>query len=301
MKARALDIQTLATNRRLASVRSNPPLGLQLALRSPSLCFFIAPMSLKVPVVSIRFFIWIQVGFCFNATRKSKHPHADAIIACLYDLLCVQQKTAIVLMELVELATRAAETKREALLTDAEIDAVIRTESAISCLKASIEKTAVLLGITHSIEHLDDKKRHKQRLDALKQGLPRYVQNRPYGQFILEFIGSDQLEELDRYRTGVLHKRGITELQPHSYAGVSANGLPLRGVFEFLHDQHAKNSAILLAALAALADELVRLAPLDREELEIAYEMHTRSVQALTQDPAQLAALATVMQYPGGG
>jgi len=301
IKARALNIQTMATNRRLASIRSNPPLNLQLALRSPALCLFIAPMSLKVPVVSIRYFVWIQAGFCFRATRQSKHPHADAIIACLYDVLCVQQKTATVLMELVELAARATETKGEALLTDVEIDAVIRAESAISYLKASIEKMVVLLGITHSIEHLDDKKRHKQRLDALKQGLPQSLQNTPYGQFILEFIGSDQLEELDRYRTGVLHKRGITELQPHSYAGVSASGLPLQGLFDFLHDQHAKNSAILLAVLAALADELVRRAPLDRDELEIAYEMHVRGVQASSQDPTRLASLATVLHYPCGG
>jgi hypothetical protein len=61
----------------------------------------------------------------------------------------------------------------------------------------------------------------------------------------------------------LLHKRGIADLQPHNYASIGAKLLPFRKVFAVLHEQHAKNTAVLLCGLALLTDKLVELDPPD--------------------------------------
>jgi hypothetical protein len=67
--------------------------------------------------------------------------------------------------------------------------------------------------------------------------------------------------------TGLLHKKGIAFLQPHEYVSVAADRLRFRGIFEIIHGQHVRNSAFLLAALAMLTDELVRMDPCDPNEM----------------------------------
>ena len=59
----------------------------------------------------------------------------------------------------------------------------------------------------------------------------------------------------------ILHKKGISDLQPHSYVGQSAIDNPLKKIFSVLMEQHVTNSAVLIGTYAMLTDELVRLNP----------------------------------------
>jgi tetratricopeptide (TPR) repeat protein len=128
-------------------------------------------------------------------------------------------------------------------------------------LKASVEKTIALVGVTHGIANLDTKKGHAKRIAALRAGLPQGIEALPYGRFLFEMVGTENLEDLNTYRTGLLHKKGIADLQPHAYVGGSSSTVSLLKVFRVLHEQHAKNTALLLVALALLTDRLVELDP----------------------------------------
>lgn len=56
-----------------------------------------------------------------------------------------------------------------------------------------------------------------------------------------------------------MHKRGISDLQPHNYVDKDPLSIPLMKVFSVIHEQHAKNTAALIGALAVLTDKLVEL------------------------------------------
>jgi hypothetical protein len=68
-----------------------------------------------------------------------------------------------------------------------------------------------------------------------------------------------------------LHKKGISELQPHNYVGEKAEKLPLLKIFNIVHEQHVKNTAVLICILAILTDELVRMVPPDIKPQDIPY------------------------------
>jgi hypothetical protein len=257
-RAYAIGAFTVATRQRLRPLDSDPPLNLQLANRCPRICQLVYPMLIKIPVVSLRWFLEIHVEFAFNEIRKSTHPASDDIIAYLYELLFLQQKITIALSVYIRLAAQTADEKQESALIKAEIDAILGADLIFSYLKASIEKTIALVGMKHGIMNLDAKKTHRAKLDALNKGLPAIVRGTPYFQFVMEFVKSENLDELNNYRSGLLHKRGIADLQPHNDVGVDAHSLPFRKIYAVLHEQHAKNSAVLLASLALLTDELVR-------------------------------------------
>jgi hypothetical protein len=99
----------------------------------------------------------------------------------------------------------------------------------------------------------------------------------------LEFLTSKNLEELNNYRTGLLHKKGIADLQPHNYVGVKPEDLPIAKIYHVLHEQHAKNTAMLLCALALLTDELVSADPptLDQEAFLSQFEEPLRGIAAI--------------------
>ena len=149
------------------------------------------------------------------------------------------------------------------------MDAIINADIMFSYLKASIEKTISLIGYTFNIKNLEDKKTHKQKIKNLKEGIPSRVKSLPYYHFIDEFISTGHLEEINKYRTGLLHKKGISELQPHNYFGNPDSPKHLLKLFELLHEQHAKNSAIIIASIALLTDELVELDPPDLKRDDI--------------------------------
>jgi hypothetical protein len=256
LKAKSLTSMTITTRLRYYKETSDL-LPLHLMDYAPHMCGLIKPMVVKIPVVSIQHFLEVDVAYSFNSIRKAQHPETNGIISYFYDLLFLQQKIAISLYEFIRLTAYAEEKKKEALLINAEVNAIMQADLVISYLKASVEKTVVLIGLIHSITNLDSKKTHKAKIEALIKELPKKVTDQFYWNFIHEFIKSENLEQLNNYRTGLMHKKGISDLQPHNYVGQTAGELPLKKVFQFIHEQHSKNTAIILGALAILTDDLV--------------------------------------------
>jgi len=279
-RASALEAFSVGTFLRLSADRTIPPLNLQLARRDFLLCTLAFPMVGKIPVQSLRWFLAIHARFAFNEIRRSGHVHGDALVSFLYEILLLQQKTAIGLREYLGRAACVVEEKGDATLINAEVDAIMGADLVFPYLKASVEKTMSLIGYTHNIPDLDSKKDHKARLRALAERVPENIQQQGYYRLIMEFVKSESLEELNSYRTGLLHKRGIADLQPHNYVGRNARSLPFQKIYAVLYEQHANNTAVLLAALALLTDQLVRLVPLPNETVAALSEL---MVQRFTQ------------------
>lgn len=259
-RASALASFTVLTRMRYKDIVASP-LNLQIGARAPEIAGLVYPMIVKMPVVSLSYFLDLDAHFAFDAVRRAKHPQADDIIAFLYELLFLQQKVAISLEEFIRLVSYADVNKRQAQLINAEVNAIMAADGVFSYLKASIEKTVALVGVTHGIIGLDAKKDHKARIRALRAGLPKDFDQLFYARFLFEMIGAEHLDDLNSYRSGLLHKKGIADLQPHNYVSRDAKSVPLRKIFAVMHEQHAKNTAVLLVALAILTDELVRLDP----------------------------------------
>jgi hypothetical protein len=241
-------------------------------------------MVVKIPVVSLQHFMEVNVLYSFNAIRAAKHPHADDLIAYLYELLFLQQKIAISLHEFLRLTDYALRQKKEALFINAEINAILGADLVFTYLKASIEKMIVLLGLTHEIVNLDAKKTHRSKMEALLKALPKKVTEQYYWNFVHEFIRSENLDELNNFRSGLLHKKGIADLQPHNYFNKQAEQIPLWQIFTILHEQHAKNTAVLLGILAILTDKLVELDPPHTPMAEI-FEIMSKDGENFTSGP----------------
>jgi tetratricopeptide (TPR) repeat protein len=258
IRAKALATFSVLTRLRFAE-SSKSPLNLQLGLRMPFVADLIYPLVAKMPIFSLRYFLDLHVHYAFNAIRRANLAHADDIISLLYDVLFLQQKTAISLLECVRLTAYADQHKGEALLLNAEVDAIIAADTLFAYLKASVEKTIALVGVTHGIANLDAKKDHKKRVAALRAGLPAGLESLPYTEFLFAMVGAENLEDLNNYRSGLLHKKGVADLQPHNYVGHPSAAAPFRKVLTILHEQHVRNTALLLVALALLTDKLVEL------------------------------------------
>lgn len=258
LKSSGLEAMT-ALIRTLHNKSTSDALNLKIMDHAPHICLLVHPMLVKIPVISMQYFLNIHVDFAFNSIRKSKHIHAESIIAYLYEILYIQQKIAMSLHEYVRLVNYAENEKQSALLINAEISAIMSADLMFSYLKATIEKIIVLIGFTYNILNLESKKTHKAKIDALNKGLPEINDQQYYIKFMLESIRSENIDELNNYRSGLLHKKGISDLQPHNYVGEKAEQLPLKKIFLVIHEQHSKNTAILLGALAMLTDELVKI------------------------------------------
>lgn len=254
-KAEALEAMTSQTNKRYWELDSLN-LNLKLALNAPLVCSLICPVVAKIPIISIRYYIHIHIRYAFNSIRRSKHQYSDEIIAYMYDILFLQQKTAIafhtLIKSIVNLDTKVS------ILHKNDIDAIMNIDIIVTNLKSSIEKMIVLIGYIYNITNLEDKKTHKAKLQALSSQIPDIVKKQPYYGFFEKFISSEQISKLNAYRTGQLHKKGISKLQPHSYYGKDSTQ-NLSELFYELHDQHSKNSAIMITVSALLTDELVKL------------------------------------------
>lgn len=232
-------------------------LHLHLYERAPNICLLLYPMVIKVPVISIQYCVVLHSAFVFDAIRSSKIAHKDSIIAYIYELQNLQIKTASSLHEALYLIGYNEKHKGEATVLRAEISAIGELESAIGYLKATIEKIIVLLGLIFGIENLENQKTHKQKLNNLFNAIPDFDKKSFYYQLIEELVSSKSILELNNYRNGLMHKKGISKLQPHSFVGKEAKDLPLREVFSFTIEQHSKNSAVLISTYAMLTDKLV--------------------------------------------
>lgn len=261
-RAEALETFTVLTRRRLRK-SSSSPLSLRLAARNLLIPLTAMPMVAKIPVISLKNYLEVHSTFSFSAIRRSNHKHSDSLISLLYEILFLQQKIAIALDEFARLVTFAFHQKKEAALINAEATAIINADVIFAYLKSSFEKTISLVGLGYSKPNLDNHKTHKARYNALLELIPLKAKSTHYGAFFLENLSSENLEELNKYRSGLLHKRGIADLQPHNYVSPKSGEIPFQKIFAVLHEHHAKNTAVLLCGLALLVDELVELDPPD--------------------------------------
>jgi hypothetical protein len=234
-------------------------LHINLFEKAPSICFLLHPMVVKIPVTSIQHYINIHSAFAFNEIRLANIENADDLISYIYELQYIQQKTAISLHELLYLIDYNEKNKGEALFIQAELSAINEAETILTNLKATIEKIIVVIGLIYNLKNLETKKTHKAKLDALDKAIPEGVKKLHYYELISDLIKSESIEELNNYRTGLLHKKGISTMQPHSYVGQKAQDVPLKEIFSFLIEQHSKNSAVIVCTYALLTDKLVEL------------------------------------------
>lgn len=269
-KADSLDAFSLLVFNRIKNKESFR-LNLDLYKRAPQICSLIFPMVVKVPVISFQYFLNIHKDFTFNSIRESEHPQANHLISYLYEILYLQQKIAYSLYDFTNQIIYAERNKKENLVIRAELNALMAADLIFSYLKASIEKIIVFVGLIYNLQNLDSKKPHKSKIRALLEGVPETAQKQFYFEFLMEFVKSENLEELNNYRSGILHKKGISDLQPHNYYGERTNTLPLLKIFEAIHEQHTKNTAILISSLALLTDDLVTRKPpkMTKEEVPV--------------------------------
>ncbi len=257
-KADSLDALAVALRNKHRNITSSY-LHLHLFDKSPSTCTLLHPMVVKIPVTSIQYCVEIHNAFAFNEIRFSGIENVDDLISYIYELQNLQIKTALSLHELIYLIDYNEKNKGNALLIQAELSAISESENIVNYLKATIEKIIVILGLTYKLKNLETKKTHKAKLDALYKVIPEKVKQLFYYELIEELIKSESIEELNNFRTGLLHKKGISNLQPHSFVGQEAKDVPLKQTLSFLLEQHSKNSAVLISTYALLTDKLVEL------------------------------------------
>ncbi|MBA7555311.1 hypothetical protein ES705_47969 [subsurface metagenome] len=264
-KADALEAMTNLSRKRYWDYTS-PNLNLRLALRQPIITPLVFPIVAKTPIRSLQYFVDVHSRFAFDSIRKSNHQYVDDIISYLYEALILNQKTANKLHGIVKLIDETRCEKGQAILLKSEIDAISEVDLIVTYLKASIEKITSLTGYTFNISKLEDKKEHKQRIKALESKIPEGVKRQPYYEFFIEHISTSQLEKLNKYRTGILHKKGISSNQPQEFYQKNESYKSFTEMFNYLFEQHCKNSTILIASLALLTDELVKI---DKPDFEI--------------------------------
>jgi hypothetical protein len=255
-KFRAIASLSITNNLRHKRVTSDY-LHLRLLEKAPDICRLIPAMVAKIPVFSIKFCLELNIPYSFQSIRASQHPNADKLIAYLYEILNIQQKIASSFHELVQHIDKSSHKSEETTLMIAEIDALKEISVIVMELKATIEKSIVLLGLIYEINDLESKKTHKQKLSALARLVPQRSKDQFYYVFIERMISSEHLEELNNYRSGLLHKLGVAKLQPHSFVAKKSGETRLVETFMFLIDQHTKNTATLISIPALLTDDLI--------------------------------------------
>ncbi len=255
-KADALEAMMLSTRQRYWKYTS-PELNLRLMRKQPIIAPLVYPVVAKTPIRSIQYFVEVDASFAFNSIRKSRHTQSSDIISYLYELLILQQKTAIFLHSLVRLIDTSRREKKDSILIKSDIDAALNIDSIIVYLKSSIEKSILLIGYSFCVLNLENQKKHEQKIRKLFKGIPEDIKKHAYFEFIEEFLSSKRIQELNNFRTGIVHKKGSAKTQPHSYVQNAESYKMVTEVFRFLMEQHSKNSTILIASLALLTDELV--------------------------------------------
>jgi hypothetical protein len=238
-------------------------LQLNMADRHPDMCVLVHPLVAKLPVKSLQYCLLLDASFAFNAIREAQHPQADDLIAYLYDILNVQVRTAMSFHKMILSINESLVKEEHTVLLGSEYEAVNEAGHIITDLKATIEKTVAFIGVIYGKTNLDSLQKHKQRIAALAQLIPEKTKELWYNDFIFDAISSSSIESLNSLRTGLVHKKGVGNLQPHSYLSRNVKDSPILSIFDQLLELHARNTAVLLGALALLTDELMERMPVD--------------------------------------
>jgi hypothetical protein len=231
-------------------------ISLRLKADFPDIFDLVSEMADRIPIKSFLFYLYLHYEYVFNEIRKQKHNQANSLIDYIYETSYIQQKTARAIYEFTRSVLYTESNKNEALLINSEINAIMMVDLVFSYLKASIEKIMVITSLTFEIKGLDSKKEHKKRYHLLTQSIPDDYFNHKYAKLFLDELSSSNLSDLNNYRSGLLHKKGIADLQPHNYSGQNAQVLPLRDIFKVMFNQHRKNTVLYVVALWFLNKKL---------------------------------------------
>ena len=186
LKAEALEVSAILTRMRIGEAHDHGQLALGLARSAPFVCDLVFPLSVKTPVLAFRTHLEVDARFAFRSVREAKHPLADSIVAFLYELLLLQQKTVATLDEFLRAVDYAKRHKEQSMLIVAELNATMFAESVFMYLKATIEKTLALVGNVLGLPQIENHKEHKKRVEALRRHIPEPMKALPYVAFLLE-------------------------------------------------------------------------------------------------------------------
>lgn len=244
------------TRFRLFPYRKTGEFNLSLFSKYPHICLLISPMVAKFPVRSIKNHLDLDFYFAFNEIRKAKHPCADELIRLTYDLFLIQHKITLGRIDLSELIEKSDKSTSD--LSIYSVDAVRIFDGLIAYLKATIEKATCLLGLIYEIKDLDSKGKHQARMNSLNKKIPQIVKDQYYWDFIMDQLDYKKLEPLNNFRTGILHKKGISKTQPHNLIKDKENN-NLKEFYQFVTTQHTNNTAMLICVFAIFTDKLVEI------------------------------------------
>lgn len=279
-RAWALHAHATVVFRKFKNLTTFPPLDLKLSLIHPKIWMLIFPMSSKIPVYSLRNFIYVHPLRAFAELRNSPLENKESLISSLYEILFLQQKTALALYELfqnMDEIYRHKNGQTSAVLLTAEARLLMCADLLITYLKATVEKTTAFLADIHGTTPTEKKKTHKERLAILDRELPPIVKELFYGEILLDFIKSENLSELNKFRTGLLHKKGISKMQPHSYTKHNNfKDTPAFEIFSFVYEHHHKNTITIFSCLALLTDQLMRF---ETEENKLQYRKENTELE----------------------
>ena len=258
-KADAIRASNNIIRNRFIGLVSEPPLSMSLFDNYPEECLTIAPMTPYVLVQSIRYFVDVNPHYTFSAIRKSNHQHKDELIAYLYELLDLQAKNAMSLLEFLELCHTIQQKKGDFSLIKEEQDASEKVNLLILRLKSFIEKIMAFWGVVYGDTSVDSAGKHKTREKKINNYIRESCKKHPYYQLLTAYIKSESFADLDKYRTGILHKKGSSDMQPHSFAGKKFDDTPFRKLLAVIMEHRQRSSIALVSVLAVMTDELVNM------------------------------------------
>ena len=260
-RADAIGALNIMIRNKFIGVVSDPPLNMSLFNTYPEVCLTIAPMTSYVLVQSIRYFIDINPHYTFSAIRQSNHQHKDELIAYLYELLVLQAENAKSLLELLELCHTIQQKKGDSFLIKEERDAAEKINSLILRLRAFIEKIMAFWGVVYGDTSVASAGKHKTREKKVNEHIRKSYEKHPYYQLLTEYVKSKNFAELDKYRTGILHKKGSSDTQPHSFAGKKFDDTPFKKLLALIMEHRQRSSIALVSVLAVMTDELITKEP----------------------------------------
>lgn len=258
-KADAIVASNIIIRNRFIGLMSEPPLNLALYNAHPEVCLTIPPMTPYVLVQSMRYFVDVNPHYTFCAIRKSNHKNKDELIAYLYELLNRQSMNASSLLEYLDLCHTIQKKKGDSALIKEEQDAAEKANSLFTDLKAFIEKVMAFVGVVYGDTSVDSAGKHKTREKKVSSHIRESFKKNPYYELFIKYIKPESFKELDNYRTGTLHKKGSSDMQPHSFVGKKFDDTPLKKLLTLLVKHHQRNSLALVSALAIMTDELVNM------------------------------------------
>ena len=210
-------------------------------------------------VRSMRYFIDINPHYSFSCIRKSNYKHKDLLITLLYEILLEQSRTAFDLLEYQKLCSFIRGQKKQDTLLLEEVNAAEKVKNIVIRLKSFIEKMVILIAAAYDDITIDStRKKHKSRVAIVNKLMAEKDKSLPCYGYLLKYIESESFKKLDNLRTGILHKKGISRLQPHNFFSEGEfNNTPFPEFLDLVRFHHRRNSVALLCSLAVLVDRLI--------------------------------------------